>query len=35
VRVMVEAPTVDVAEGTADRLCGALAAALGTPPRSL
>jgi phosphoglucosamine mutase len=31
VRVMVEAPTADVAEGTADRLCSALAAALGTP----
>jgi phosphoglucosamine mutase len=30
VRVMVEAPTVDVAEGTVDRLCAALAAALGT-----
>ncbi len=31
VRVMVEAPTVDVAEAAAGRLCGALAAALGTP----
>ena len=31
VRVMVEAPTAELAEGTADRLCAALAAALGTP----
>jgi phosphoglucosamine mutase len=31
VRVMVEAPTAEVAEGIADRLCAALAAALGTP----
>ena len=31
VRVMVEAPTTEVAAGTADRLCSALAAALGTP----
>jgi phosphoglucosamine mutase len=30
VRVMVEAPTIDVAGGTVDRLCAALAAALGT-----
>ena len=30
VRVMVEAPTVALAEGTVDRLCAALAAALGT-----
>jgi phosphoglucosamine mutase len=31
VRVMVEAPTAELAEGTAERLCAALAAALGTP----
>jgi len=31
VRVMVEAPTHDLAERTVDRLCAALAAALGTP----
>jgi phosphoglucosamine mutase len=31
VRVMVEAPTHDQAEGTVDRLCAALASALGTP----
>ena len=31
VRVMVEAPTAELAQGTADRLCAALAAALGTP----
>jgi phosphoglucosamine mutase len=31
VRVMVEAPTTEVAERTVDRLCTALAAALGTP----
>jgi len=31
VRVMVEAPTPEAAEGTAERLCAALAAALGTP----
>jgi len=31
VRVMVEAPTHEVAEATVDRLCSALAAALGTP----
>jgi phosphoglucosamine mutase len=30
VRVMVEAPTAEQAEGAADRLCAALAAALGT-----
>ena len=31
VRVMVEAPTAEEAEAATDRLCGALAAALGTP----
>jgi len=31
VRIMVEAPTAQVAEDTADRLGAALAAALGTP----
>jgi phosphoglucosamine mutase len=31
VRVMVEAPTAELAEGTVDRLCVALGAALGTP----
>jgi phosphoglucosamine mutase len=31
VRVMVEAPTAELAERTVDRLCTALAAALGTP----
>ncbi|MBV9410662.1 MAG: phosphoglucosamine mutase [Acidimicrobiia bacterium] len=31
VRVMVEAPTTELAERTVDRLCSALAAALGTP----
>jgi len=31
VRVMVEAPTAEQAEGAADRLCAALAAVLGTP----
>jgi phosphoglucosamine mutase len=31
VRVMVEAPTADLAEATVARLCAALAAALGTP----
>ena len=30
VRVMVEAPAADLAEATVDRLCAALAAALGT-----
>jgi phosphoglucosamine mutase len=31
VRIMVEAPTAELAERTVDRLCAALAAALGTP----
>ena len=31
VRVMVEAPTAELADGTVDRLCAALATALGTP----
>jgi phosphoglucosamine mutase len=31
VRVMVEAPTHDQADGAVDRLCAALASALGTP----